>query len=341
MKHVGSILFEPNSALMFRGPMEFTPTVRGPQTFARTLPLPLPSTIAGCLATLLLDKGVSSLPKVPISWEDALIQILELSDEACLRGPYLLVDDEVYVPFEEGLIKLRDLIEKFKEINVKEVIYKDRLFRNVLEPIMIRLKKVEHVGIGLERDSKAVKRGLLYSAEFIDYLSTFKGRKVSIAVDVHGMTALRKLSFTEQYIMRLGGEGKTVRIKIDETSYLWKAINGIIRKIESERECLAYTISPTLVKTPLVNLAPIISMRRPKFVIGDIDVELLIGRINVLGAGFDIYRGVRKPMYASLTYGSLLLAKAKYITLAELYRHGLSEVGSKLGYGTFIPISIS
>lgn len=338
MKSVGSILFEPSGTLMFRGPMEFSPTVRGPQTIARTLPLPLPSTIAGCLTTLLLDKGISSLPKVYTSWEDALVQVLELNDEACLRGPYLLVDDEVYVPFEEGLIKLRDLLEKFKEINVKEVIYKGRLFRNVLEPIMIRLKKVEHVGIGLEKVSKAVKRGLLYSAEFIDYLSTFKGRKVSIAIDIHGMTALSKLPSTEQYVMRLGGEEKTVRIKINERRYLWEDVSRIMREIESKRECLMYMVSPTLIKTPLADLTPVVTTRRPKFSINGIDVELLVGRIDALGAGFDVRRGVRKPMYASLTYGSLLIAKIEQVDLTKLYRCGLSDVGSKLGYGTFIPL---
>jgi len=318
--------------------MEFTPTVRGAQTLARTLPLPLPSTIAGCLATLLLDKGVSSLPKVPTNWEDVLVQVLELSDEACLRGPYLLVDDEVYVPFEEGLIKLRDLFEKFKEINVKEVVYKGRLFRNVLEPMMIRLKKVERVGIGLEKVSKAVKRGLLYSAEFADYLSTFKGRKVSIAIDIHEMTALSKLPSTEQYVMRLGGEGKTVRVKINERSYLWEAVSRIMKEIRSKRECLMYIVSPTLIKTPLANLTPVVTTRRPKFFISGIDVELLVGRIDVLGAGFDVCRGVRKPMYVSLTYGSLLIAKIGQVDLTEFYRCGLSDVGSKLGYGTFIPL---
>jgi len=319
--------------------MEFTPTVRGPQTLARTLPLPLPSTIAGCLATLLLDKVISNLPEeVCDSWEDALIQILGLNDEACLRGPYLLVDDEVYVPFGEELIKLRDLFEKFRKINVKEAIYEGKLFRDVLEPIMIRLRKVEHVGIGLEKASKRVKRGLLYSAEFIDYLSTFKGRKVSIALDIHGMTALNKLSFTERYIMRLGGEGKTVRIKISERSYLWEDVTRILGEIESKRECLIYIVSPSLIRTPLTDLTPIITLRRPKFSIGGISLELLAGHINILGAGFDVRHGVRKPMYASLAYGSLLIAKIEQVDLAKLYRHGLSDVGGKLGYGTFIPL---
>jgi len=338
MKRVGSILFEPDSVLMFRGPMEFTPTIRGPQTFARTLPLPLPSTIAGCLATLLLDKEVSSLPKAPTSWVDALAQVLKLGDEACLRGPYLLVDDEVYVPFGEGLIKLRGLLEKFRKINVKEVIYKGKLFSDVLEPITIRLKKIEHVGIGLEKPSKRVKRGLLYSAEFIDYLSTFKGRKISIAIDIHGTTALNKLSFTEQYIMRLGGEGKTVRIKTNERSYLWETVTRILREIESKREYLLYMISPALIKTPLADLTPVITIRRPKFSINGIDLELLAGRIDVLGAGFDIRYGIRKPVYASLMYGSLLIAKIGQVNLAKLYRCSLSDVGGKLGYGTFIPL---
>lgn len=339
MKRIGSVLFKPSGPLMFRGPMEFTPTIRGPQTFARTLPLPLPSTIAGCLATLLLDKGVASLPKISLSWEDALIQVLGLDDKAYLRGPYLLVDNEVYIPFEEGVIKLHDLFEKFKETNIEEIIYKDEFFKN-LELIMIPLKKVEHVGIGLDKATKAVKRGLLYSVEFVDYLSTFKGHEVSIAIDVHGASALNKLLPQEQYVMRLGGEGKTVQIKINETSYLWKVVSEPIRKMSFKEECLMYMISPTLIKTPLTNLTPVISTRRPKFFISGINVELLAGRVNVLGAGFDVRREIKKPMYASLTHGSLLKTKIKQIDLTKLYQYGLSDMGGKLGYGTFIPLPI-
>lgn len=338
MRPVGSILFEPNGPLMFRGPMEFMPTVRGPQALARTLPLPLPSTIAGCLATLLLDKGVASLPKTPVSWEDALIQVLELSDKACLRGPYLLVDNEVYIPFETGVIKLRDLVRKFREIDIKEAIYGDEI-RHMLESLMIRLEKIEYVGIGLEKATKAVKRGLLYSAEFVDYPSTFKGHKVSIAMDVYGATALTKLPSSEQYIIRLGGEGRTVRVKINEVSYLWEAVNEIEKRIEpiSKGEYIIYVVSPVLMKTPLANLAPVI-VSRPKFSIKGIDAELLVGRVDVLGAGFDIHREVRKPMYASLLYGSLLKVNTRKRNMIELYRQGLSDVGNKLGYGTFIPL---
>lgn len=337
MKHIGSILFEPNGPLMFRGPMEFTPTIRGPQTLARTLPLPLPSTTAGCLATLLLDKGVTSLPITAPNWEEALIQVLGLRGKACLRGPYLLVNDEVYVPFEEGVIKLRDLLEKSKEI--ENVIYGDEFFKK-LKPIIVQLKKIEYVGIGLNRVTKAVKRGLLYSAEFVDYLSTFKGCRVSIAVDVHGETALNNLP-QEQYIMRLGGEGKTVQIKTSKTSYLWKTVSEVIRKVGFKKEYLIYMISPALIKTPLTSLTTVVSTRKPKLSINHIDVELLAGRVSVLGVGYDIRSKIRKPMYASITYGSLLMIKIEKANLTELYQHGLSEIGNKLGYGTFIPLLIN
>jgi CRISPR type III-B/RAMP module-associated protein Cmr3 len=340
MMYVGSVLFEPNDLLMFRGPMEFTPTIRGPQALARTLPLPLPSTIVGCLATLLLDKEISAIPNTFISWEDALIQVLGLNGEACFRGPYLLVDHEVYVPFEEGLIKLADLSRTFRKLNLEEVVHKASFLREVLEQLMVRLKKVENVGVGLERTTKTVRRGLLYSAEFIDYLSTFSGHKVSIAMDVYGATALNKLSSTERYVIRLGGEGRTVQIKIRETRYLEEGVKKIIKETSSEKKSIIYMVSPALMRTPLTNLAPVVSTKKPRFPVDGIPVELLAGHINILGAGFDLYRKIRKPMYASLTHGSLLLIEIEQADLTKLYQHGLSDVGCKLGYGTFIPFYI-
>ncbi|MCD6487675.1 MAG: hypothetical protein J7K21_00420 [Desulfurococcales archaeon] len=340
MRRIGSILFEPNGPLMFRGPMEFTPTVRGPQTLARTLPLPLPSTIAGCLATLLLDRGISSLPD-PTNWEDALVKILELSEHACLRGPYLLVDDEVYVPFEDKIIGLKGLIKTLKEIDVREAIREGEILEEVFKHVIIHPKKIEHIGIGLKSVAKAVERGLLYSAEFIDYLSTFNGRKVHIAIDIHGATALEKLPSLERYIVRLGGEGRTVSVKFEENSYLLEKIKRVVREAETEKEYLIYMVSPALIRTPLTNLTSVISTRALRFSLGGINVELLTGCIDILGAGFDIRHRVRKPMYASITQGSLLIAEDKQATLAELYQHGLSDIGGRLGYGTIIPLPIS
>jgi CRISPR/Cas system CMR-associated protein Cmr3 (group 5 of RAMP superfamily) len=330
---VGSVLFEPNDLLMFRGPMEFTPTVRGPQAIARTLPLPLPSTIVGCLATLLLDRGVSAMPKASASWEDGLIQVLGLDGEACFRGPYLLVDNEVYVPFEEGLIRLADLSEVLGRLRFEEVVGGAVPLHEALEQRMIHLKKVESVGIGLEKATKTVKHGLLYSAEFVDYRSTFNGRKVCIAMDVYGETALNTLPSTEGYVIRLGGEGRTVQVRIEGARHLEEEVE----KIAAEGRSLIYVVSPALMRTPLAGLAPVVSTRKLKFSISNVPVDLLVGRIDVLGVGFDIRRGIRKPMYASLTHGSLLLTEVKRADLIKLYRRGLSDVGCKLGYGTFIP----
>jgi len=90
-------------------------------------------------------------------------------------------------------------------------------------------------------------------------------------------------------------------------------------EIESKTECIMYIVSPTLIKTPLADLTPVVTTIGPKFSINGIDLELLVGHIDVLGAGFDVRRGIRKPMYASLTYGSLLIAKIEQFDLTKLY----------------------
>ena len=333
---VGCITFEPTGPSMFRGPMEFTPTVRGPQTLARTLTLPSPSTVAGSLATLLIDKGISSPARNPTDWEDALELVLELGEESCLKGPYLLVDEEIYVPFQDGVVKLEELVRAIKEADIEKLIHEGRSLDNIIMPMP--LKRVEHVGIGLRRATKAVERGFLYSADFVDLPSTFPGRKVFIAVDVHGATALNNLSVIEDYVMRFGGEGKVVRIKVRERSYLWEEVGDMTAKVEQHR-ALLYLISPALLRTPLTSLVPITSAKAPMLVIDGFELELLTGRIEILGAGFDILRGIRKPMYASLMSGSLLEAQIEQGSLVRLYRKGISHIGNRLCYGTFIPIT--
>lgn len=336
MTQVGCILFEPIGLLMFRGPMEFTPVVRGPQTLARTLSLPLPSTVAGCLATLLIDKGLSNPPKDAANWDDALKQVLGLSEEAYLKGPYLLVEEKVYVPFGDGVIELDKLIRALKGINVKRLISEGKPLVDLIKPIP--LKRIEHVGIGLRKTAKAVERGLLYSAEFIDLRSTFPGRKVYVAVDIRGETVLNKLSSAEQYVIRLGGEGRVVRIHLKDRSYLWEEVKEIIERIEPS-EKLLYLISPSLLRTPLTHLTPITSTKTPKFTINGFELELLTGRIDVLGAGFDIHFGIRKPMYASLAPGSLIMARFEDKSFVKLYELGVTNLGGRLGYGTFIPVA--
>jgi len=101
MNRIGSVLFEPHGPLIFRGPMEFTPFAKGPQVFARTLMLPPPSTIAGCLATLLLDKGKATLPETYgenySSWEEPLLKVLNFEKDAFFRGPYIIVNENIYI----------------------------------------------------------------------------------------------------------------------------------------------------------------------------------------------------------------------------------------------------
>ena len=357
LDYIGSILFEPTGPLMFRGPMEFTPTVRGPQAFARTLPIPLPSTVAGCLAALMLEHGNVELPEEDKDWERSLMKILGIDKQACLRGPYLLVENEVYVPLGEGVIKLKDLLETFNNIEAKKILSISKPLERFFSGSIIRLKKMEYIGKGLRRSTKTVERGLLYSAEFVDYISTFHGRKVYISVDVHGQTPLSKLFDSKSYTIRLGGEGKIVRVKFKKEEYcLWKSVRGALKKAEGGENVFVYMVNPSFIETPIkfpnedneqnenrkynAFLTTTSKGKGFEFRIGSVHVRLINGRISVLGAGFDIRRKVRKPMYAAVTHGSLLLVEKGNTRVDELYYRGLSDVGGKLGYGTFIPLPI-
>jgi len=247
----------------------------------------------------------------------------------------------IYILFKEKFINLDDLIKIFSEININEIIYERKDIEELFKPVIIYPKKIEYIGIGLKKPLKGIQQGLIYSIEFIDYIATFNNEKVYIAIDIHGNTALNNLSLKECYITRLGGEGRTVTVKFSKKRYLWDKIRGLIDSMSSAQEYLVYMLTPSLMRTPLKDLKPLITPRTMSISVANVCVELLAGRLDILGAGFDIRYGVKKPVYASIIPGSLLRIKDKQLTPFEIYRKGLSEIGSKLGYGTFVPLPIS
>ncbi|MEM2851418.1 MAG: hypothetical protein QXW18_06425, partial [Candidatus Bathyarchaeia archaeon] len=74
---------------------------------------------------------------------------------------------------------------------------------------------------------------------------------------------------------------------------------------------------------------------------GKVKVQHVWASIRLLGAGFDLARGVRKPSYLALTPGSIIeieIDGSSKDSLLELYYKGLSARANSLGYGTFLPI---
>jgi len=337
------VKFKPMGPMMFRGPGEFSPVSRGPQAYAISLPLPTPSTVSGCLAT-----AMERRPAAPTaSWSDAVEEALGLKDGGFLRGPYLIVNDEVYLWYQEKLINLENL-KKLRKVELREALREGKLLDDFLTPL--RVERVPRVGIGL-KEGKVVdsERGLMYLAEFVDYEATFKTTAVWIAVEAHNFNVKDVSGKT----VRLGGEGKPVRLDVDENkAKLYDFLEDFIRRPSDV--AYLYLVTHAFIQEGSsgfekiengVYLWPGIIRHVNEFVNkvtnGNVDVEYIIGRTALLGAGYDLSRNAKKPMYIVLEPGSILKVHFKTNPgglIHLLYEKGLSFIGGKLGYGTFLPI---
>jgi CRISPR-associated protein Cmr3 len=340
------VKFKPIEPMMFRGPGEFSPVARGPQAHATSLPLPTPSTVSGCLATAMDRKPTASTA----SWDDAVEEALGLKDKGFLRGPYLIVNDEIYLWYQEKLVNSENL-KTLRRIELREALREGKPLDDLLNPL--RIETVLRVGIGL-KEGKTVdsERGLMYLAKFVDYEATFKTTAVWIAVEVHNFD----VKGVSGKIVRLGGEGKLARLDVvgvdenkaklysfvedfirrpSDVAYLYLVTHAFIQEVSSGLEKIddGVYLWPGITRhvNDLMN----------KVTNGGVDVEYIIGRTVLLGAGYDLSRNVKKPMYIALEPGSILKVHLKANPrelIYRLYEKSLSFVGGKLGYGTFLPI---
>jgi len=339
---ISEILFRIVSPMLFRAPGEFSPQARGPFSAARSLLLPTPSTVAGCLATSLgRFSGIKGE-----NWEDEVLRALGLPESAFLRGPYLVVEDEVYIPVEEmnGFIELSNL-----------GLYVDALIRgengskkgdeNDFKKEFISMQKytIEHLGIRLTKE-KVVneEEGGLYLARFRDYLAAFGGKCVWVGMEAHDFQA------EAGKIVRFGGEGRIARIeRRADGGRIYRLIKEF--SVTDHRECALVLVSHSFIKSPSPTLEEIESgiyvypavYSSIKRLLPNVKVKRIIGSVRLLGSGFSMARGKRKPIYAALSPGSIIvIEQGQPDLILQLYRRGLSIIGGRIGYGTFIPVPI-
>jgi len=333
---ISEILFKIVSPMFFRGPGEFSPQARGPFSFARSLILPTPSTLAGCLATSLGKfNGIEGE-----SWEEEVTRALALPENAFLRGPYLVADNDVYIPIEgmNGLLELSK-IKRFVEDLLSGK-------RDEAEKILVSMERYtfEHVGIGLKPGEKVVneEEGLIYWAQFHDYLAAFRGKEVWIGMDAHGFQA------ETGKIARLGGEGKITKIEHRMNGgRIYKLIENFVKTCSSE--CVLLLVSHSFIEPPRLEpeeIAPGVyvypavysSIRK---LLPNLNVKRVIGTTRLLGAGYSKARNLRKPLYTALSPGTLIeIDQFSPDLIPHIYNKGLSIIGGKIGYGTFIPVTL-
>jgi CRISPR-associated protein Cmr3 len=337
MTQVTTLRFRIVEPMLFRAQGEFDPTIRGTYSRARSLSIPLPSTIAGALATILLSERSNVTLSSDLDWVKALEEILGSSTK--IRGPYLMFNDELYVPFsiKHPLVKAEFLnLEDVKKVCT--IIASDtKDYQKLNIKPKIRVKKEVRTGIMLEtRDKgfKIAKEGYLYNVEFIIYGSeTRESINVEILVDIANLMldSLRQRNIP----IRLGGEGRIAFLNFAEKSVLEIIKDKIWKDKERHSGKVAlYLVSPAIFKEKVSDA--INKWIKSK----GLNLKKKIGETEIISAGFNIKENVRKPIYNSLKAGSILIVEGN-IRFEEFYWNSDFGEGSSFGFGTIIAIPLA
>jgi CRISPR-associated protein Cmr3 len=351
--------------------MEFSPFVRGPKTVARSLILPTPSTIAGTLATLCLDAQKAKPPRAS-EWKEKIMEVLNL-EVARLKGPYLIMErdkgEEVYTQFMGHLAKLDEIVRAVQSLDLDlrdASIAKKKKLKELLEEKHVNFYQpifTEKVGINVERKYKRAVEGGLYNIQMIDYARLYSEKKeiivgkminnVSVGVDVYGRSKISNLEKKEN-ILRFGGEGKLSYLLIKEGEIITSKVEELLAGFK-KGEAYLYLITYSLYKSSKEHMeiheickggyvTPSIFGRVNKVlreISPSIKISYIIGECNIFGAGYSINMEARKPIYEALLPGTIIKIEGTKEDLVNLYKEGISEIGSEIGFGTVIPIPIT
>lgn len=346
-----SILFRVVEPMMFRGASEFAPTSRGPQAGAWSMPLPPPSTLAGALATLVLEYTGRNPPVGdPSKWYEEVVDIL--GGNPLLRGPFLDKQGNIYLQYKKGIVAFRELLEILRNGGLCEST--ERLSKAAKEHT---LSYVNAVGITIKDETKTTLTGLIYSAAMVDYSKLGKrvGPGARILLEVHRTTEPLQKTLQKPKIIRLGGEGRLIQVLANEAHPLTEQLNTLKQETNTLRLYVAspmlFEATPKLLtkeKTKLDNTQSLThtlkhkldeQLNMPTLKADSIKIE---GTTGILG-GFSLAKPARKPIYATLQPGSIieLTRSAPYTTQEyhELYTEGLG-LFRNIGYGTVIPIPL-
>jgi len=343
-------IFEP---MMFRGPGEFDPSARGLQARAVSLMLPSPSTIAGTLSTVLLEKGLLHPNKIEEDWTKKYLSIL--GPDVLIRCPFLSANNKFYVedriisallPIEDISLKAKLILEAIldSDSNASDIVKKLQILEENIENLKdkLNIKTIsmsEKVGIGLgvrNEAKKVVKKGFIYSESMVDYIEL--GYPIEVLGDISGQICKKFNEKSLRVPVRFGGEG---RLSLMEISGKTEALNEIRhhiwrKKMRFTGELALYLASPALFRCGDTLIERVKKWGESK----GLEFIYLYGETQILGGGYSLDIRRRKPLYTALKPGSIIFMKVRECDLVELYWKGVGESGVPIGYGTIIPVPI-
>jgi CRISPR-associated protein Cmr3 len=320
-------------SMMFRKSGEFDPSSRGVYSKASSFIVPTPSTLVGALASLYISSYVKAQ-----NWVDEYRVTL---NNAIFKGPFLKIGNMLYFDcnLERLLIPQQYLYNYVQIVNeiinakssreIEDINEKKKKLIEKIKKEGCVFKMQERVGIGLkvrEEGGKIVdeERGKIYNVEYIEY-ADFRNKDILVEIYLDVINS-GNVNVGKHYI-KLGGEGRIVKLSIEESKLsIFDDLKNQL-KIADEANAL-YISSPLLCETG-ISIKDIIK--------NDVKQEVEIyGSIDIIGAGYSLARKRRKPIYQVLLPGSMIFIKGR-INSREIYNRGLG-FAKELGYGTVIPV---
>jgi len=335
------ILFEELEPLMFRGPGELDPSARGVATLAQSTGWPSIGTITGTIVSEVMSMRGIHPPNPASEWEKFVDNYKNLLDRLSIewiRGPYLCDESQyVRVPILLGGKALHytfpqiiaKIITEFinKEINVWEVIKRITDYSE----LPINVQKIGTALTSRDKGIKNVREGYLYTETFV----SLKHHAIALEVGSSSDDILKDLN---EKPVKLGGENRFVKSKLDGELPLASSL-------EKFNEGYVVLLSPFLMlETPetVVKNDGILELRYR-----DMQVEIIMGRIDIKGLGFAVNETKRKPILPAILEGSILKVKNCSDTLRlGLYgclHDNLAQEESlfgRIGFGSFYVLRV-
>ena len=352
------IIIEPIDTLFFRDGKPFS---MGDQAAAFGIFPPYPSTVYGAIRTGIIsqNQGLSSF------YAGGMADEIGTTDDSSsasfkLKGvfPYSINDDYLYFPAPLDLVTDKDKkrakiteikkgapfstnmkidhylfpfeMEKATSVNGHYITHTDFMsylnstqneFDIYPEKIFCRVEY--KTGIKIDSRTKTVEEGNLYRVGMRRFEKDF-----GLACDVKGISSLQK-----EGVLKLGGEGKTVRYHTSEFQ-LPDTRETVVKRIKKTGIIKIYFATPTIFKKGWVPAEKIINGP-------DYKLELITASIGspVSIGGWNMAKGGHKTMMRGVPAGSVYYFKILDGDVENIYRHlhyrNISERANE-GFGLII-----
>ncbi|AWR98117.1 hypothetical protein DFR86_11610 [Acidianus sulfidivorans JP7] len=284
------VLIKPLNPVMFRWGGEYSPLLTGPMNKGMSEPLPLPSTIAGFLYWINKHYSTSTLVNLDIEEDYKTI-----SSVVEIWGPLFYV---------KGKDKEYFLTHKYpRELYILGLKDESNSAKSKIEPVYI-----SKIGIGMRMEKKTAHtdKGLIYTAEFVDYYATAKklvNKKLVNEVEEYGILVETNINVNPGYYP-FGGEGRIVEVKVLDNVNLPKESKSIV-------------LSPIIMKGDKKDLILADDVKEL-----DVEDNVKLGnivdgpvRLALIGLGFNVKAKVKRPIYLAIMPGSIIKSDKKHLGL--------------------------